>query len=67
MIREFFNVRVAVVFFVLWAILYLALWIWIKSPKTKQRRWLRHSRVPFLAAGMAGTACLIVVFILSFL
>lgn len=67
MIREFFNPRVALVFFVLWALFAAGLYLWIKSPRTKHRRWLRQSRVPAIAATLAALMCVVVVIVLSFL
>ncbi|HEX4585828.1 MAG TPA: hypothetical protein VH183_13445 [Burkholderiaceae bacterium] len=55
MIREFFAPRLALIFFVLTALIWVGLFAWLKGSKKQHRRWLTHARLPIIA-GVASLA-----------
>jgi hypothetical protein len=61
MVREFFAPRVMVLFVVLWAILWGAMLLYIRSTKEKRARVIRHATAPIFSA--IATFVVVVVFL----
>jgi len=53
MIREFFAPRLALFFFVFYALLTAGLYLWMQANMKQQRRWLTHARIAFIAGAIA--------------
>jgi uncharacterized integral membrane protein len=67
MIREFIGPRTVLVFALLFALIWLALFAWMKASRPAQRDWLTHARLPAIAAVIAAAVTgVLVAFVLLF-
>jgi hypothetical protein len=61
MIREFWAPRVLIIFFVLWAISWAAMFVYIRANQSDRKRFIRHATAPFISG--AATFVSVVVFL----
>lgn len=65
MIREFWSPRVAIVFWVLWVVLTLALMLWSYANKSDRRTILKGVRAPIVSGVLALLLCVVMVIFLE--
>jgi hypothetical protein len=67
MTREFFAPRLALFFFLFFALVWAGLFVWMMASLKQHRRWLTHARIPFIAAAISLVLTVGLAFVIQFL